>query len=192
MGMGLEGELGGLPCPFHHLGKSGRSERCPVLRSEYKGASCQAANNHKKNALFAGSHGGGRTWATIATLLQTAKMNDVEPTVPFGDQRLTHLARILYTPAGALYTNGFAWARLGGSDGEIGVSGSAMTLAAASHLAWSGKSSVLMLELTPAPRPAEVPMFCGVAINTTRTKVHMVNLLLKSPRSAGKRIHAAT
>jgi transposase len=32
-----------------------------------------------KNALFAGSHGGGRTWATIATLLQTAKMNDVDP-----------------------------------------------------------------------------------------------------------------
>ncbi|WFU41810.1 IS66 family transposase [Bradyrhizobium sp. CB82] len=33
----------------------------------------------RKNALFAGSHGGGRTWATIATLLQTAKMNDVDP-----------------------------------------------------------------------------------------------------------------
>ena len=25
------------------------------------------------------SDGGGRTWATIATLLQTAKMNDVDP-----------------------------------------------------------------------------------------------------------------
>jgi hypothetical protein len=112
------------------------------------------------------------------------EMPDARPP-PFGDQRLTHLARILYTPAGALYTNGFAWAGLGDSDGEIGVSGSAMTLAAASHLAWSGKSSVLMLELTPAPRPPEVPTFCGVAINTTRTKVHMVNLLLKSPRLAG-------
>lgn len=33
----------------------------------------------RKNALFAGSIGGGRTWATIATLLQTAKMNDVDP-----------------------------------------------------------------------------------------------------------------
>jgi hypothetical protein len=33
----------------------------------------------RKNVLFAGSDGGGRTWATIATLLQTAKMNDVEP-----------------------------------------------------------------------------------------------------------------
>ncbi|MDW9776382.1 hypothetical protein GOA89_32200 [Sinorhizobium meliloti] len=26
----------------------------------------------RKNSLFAGSDGGGRTWATIATLLQTA------------------------------------------------------------------------------------------------------------------------
>ncbi len=33
----------------------------------------------RKNALFAGSDGGGQTWATIATLLQTAKMNDVDP-----------------------------------------------------------------------------------------------------------------
>jgi transposase len=27
----------------------------------------------RKNSLFAGSEGGGRTWATLATLLQTAK-----------------------------------------------------------------------------------------------------------------------
>lgn len=33
----------------------------------------------RKNALFAGSDGGGKTWATIATLLQTAKMNYVDP-----------------------------------------------------------------------------------------------------------------
>ena len=33
----------------------------------------------RKNALFAGSDGGGQTWATIATLLQTAKMNAVDP-----------------------------------------------------------------------------------------------------------------
>jgi transposase len=33
----------------------------------------------RKNALFAGSDNGGRTWATIATLLQTAKMNDADP-----------------------------------------------------------------------------------------------------------------
>lgn len=31
----------------------------------------------RRNSLFAGSDGGGRTWATIATLLQTCKMNDV-------------------------------------------------------------------------------------------------------------------
>ena len=33
----------------------------------------------RKNALFAGSDGGGKTWATIATLLATAKLNGVDP-----------------------------------------------------------------------------------------------------------------
>ena len=33
----------------------------------------------RKNALFAGSDGGGRTWATIATVLTTAKLNGVDP-----------------------------------------------------------------------------------------------------------------
>jgi transposase len=33
----------------------------------------------RKNSLFAGSEGGGRVWATIATMLQTAKMNSVDP-----------------------------------------------------------------------------------------------------------------
>ncbi|MGF6159299.1 hypothetical protein M2267_004571 [Ensifer sp. KUDG1] len=33
----------------------------------------------RKNSLFAGSDGGGRTWATIATLLRTAKMNNIDP-----------------------------------------------------------------------------------------------------------------
>lgn len=33
----------------------------------------------RKNSLFAGSDGGGRSSATIATLLQTAKMNNVDP-----------------------------------------------------------------------------------------------------------------
>ncbi|HTN63122.1 MAG TPA: IS66 family transposase [Devosia sp.] len=33
----------------------------------------------RKNALFAGSDGGGQTWATIATLITTAKMNGVDP-----------------------------------------------------------------------------------------------------------------
>jgi transposase len=33
----------------------------------------------RKNALFAGSDGGGHTWATIATLLSTARLNDVDP-----------------------------------------------------------------------------------------------------------------
>jgi len=33
----------------------------------------------RKNALFAGADSGGRHWAIIATLIQTAKLNDVEP-----------------------------------------------------------------------------------------------------------------
>lgn len=33
----------------------------------------------RKNALFAGSVGGGRTWAAIATMFQTCKMNGVDP-----------------------------------------------------------------------------------------------------------------
>lgn len=33
----------------------------------------------RKNSLFAGSDGGGRTWATIATVLQTCRANDVDP-----------------------------------------------------------------------------------------------------------------
>jgi transposase len=33
----------------------------------------------RKNALFAGSAGGGRTWAAVATMLQTCKMNGVDP-----------------------------------------------------------------------------------------------------------------
>jgi hypothetical protein len=33
----------------------------------------------RKNSLFAGSDGGGCTWATIGTLLQTCKMNSADP-----------------------------------------------------------------------------------------------------------------
>lgn len=33
----------------------------------------------RKNALFAGSEAGGQTWATIATLLATCRLNDVNP-----------------------------------------------------------------------------------------------------------------
>src|SRR5664279_3903732 len=33
----------------------------------------------KKNSLFCGDEGGGETWAIIASLLQTAKMNGLDP-----------------------------------------------------------------------------------------------------------------
>lgn len=45
----------------------------------------------RKNALFAGSDGGGTTWATIATLLTTAKMNGVDPNAWMA-QTLTRIA----------------------------------------------------------------------------------------------------
>ena len=39
----------------------------------------------RKNALFAGSHEGGRTWAILASLINTAKLNQVDPAVYLGD-----------------------------------------------------------------------------------------------------------
>ena len=46
----------------------------------------------RKNSLFAGSEGGGRTWATLATLLQTCKMNGVDP-LDWLSQTLTRIAQ---------------------------------------------------------------------------------------------------
>jgi transposase len=34
---------------------------------------------NRKNALFAGSDGGGEHWAVVASLIETCKLNDVEP-----------------------------------------------------------------------------------------------------------------
>ncbi len=46
----------------------------------------------RKNHLFAGSDGGARTWATIASVIQSAKLNDVEPYAYFRDilERMVH------------------------------------------------------------------------------------------------------
>ena len=33
----------------------------------------------RKNALFAGADSGGRHWAIVATMIQTAKLNNVDP-----------------------------------------------------------------------------------------------------------------
>jgi transposase len=45
----------------------------------------------RKNSLFAGSAGGGRTWASIATMLQTCKMNGVDP-LAWAKQTLERIA----------------------------------------------------------------------------------------------------
>jgi hypothetical protein len=34
---------------------------------------------NRKNALFAGSDGGGEHWAVIASLVETCKLNDLNP-----------------------------------------------------------------------------------------------------------------
>jgi transposase len=34
---------------------------------------------NRKNALFAGSDGGGEHWAVVASLIETCKLNNVEP-----------------------------------------------------------------------------------------------------------------
>lgn len=46
----------------------------------------------RKNSLFAGSEGGGQTWATLATLLQTCKMNAVDP-LDWLSQTLSRIAQ---------------------------------------------------------------------------------------------------
>ncbi|MNT20028.1 Transposase IS66 family protein [compost metagenome] len=40
---------------------------------------------NRKNALFAGSDAGAEHWATIASLVETAKLNNVEPLVYLSD-----------------------------------------------------------------------------------------------------------
>jgi transposase len=40
---------------------------------------------NRKNALFAGSDGGGEHWAIIASLIETCKLNGVDPHVYLTD-----------------------------------------------------------------------------------------------------------
>ena len=39
----------------------------------------------RKNALFAGSESGARTWAILASLINTAKLNDLDPQTYLAD-----------------------------------------------------------------------------------------------------------
>lgn len=65
---------------------------------------------NRKNALFAGSDGGGEQWATIASLVETAKLNGVDPHAYLADvinrivaghpqNQLDHLLPWAYAPA---------------------------------------------------------------------------------------------
>jgi transposase len=46
-------------------------------------AAIPAAN--RKNALFAGSDGGAEHWAAVASLIETCKLNDIDPLVYLTD-----------------------------------------------------------------------------------------------------------
>jgi hypothetical protein len=48
-------------------------DRCTVERSIRPNAL------NRKNALFAGSDGGAEHWATVASLIETCKLNDIDP-----------------------------------------------------------------------------------------------------------------
>ncbi len=60
---------------FEHFLQDGRIE----LDSNTVERAIRPQTLIRKNVLFAGSDGGGTTWATIATLLATARLNDVDP-----------------------------------------------------------------------------------------------------------------
>jgi transposase len=47
---------------------------------------------NRKNALFAGSDGGGEHWAILATLIETSKLNGIDPQAYLADV-LAHVAR---------------------------------------------------------------------------------------------------
>jgi hypothetical protein len=50
----------------------------PQHPARYGQNDCEIALG-RKNHLFAGSDGGGARWATVCSLIATAKLNDVEP-----------------------------------------------------------------------------------------------------------------
>jgi hypothetical protein len=56
----------------------------------------------RKNHLFAGSDGGGEQWAIIASLIETCKMNGVNPQAYLRDvlaRRIDELLPFAYVPA---------------------------------------------------------------------------------------------
>jgi hypothetical protein len=67
------------PLTKHEPNPSYTKDRTLSLDSNIVERAIRPQTITRKNSLFAGSDGGGRTWATIATLLQTSKMNDIDP-----------------------------------------------------------------------------------------------------------------
>jgi len=63
----------------------GQSDRPEFVEAHAK--ITEAPGHYEENSLFAGSAGGGRTWSSIATMLQTCKMNSVDPNAWADDPR---------------------------------------------------------------------------------------------------------
>ena len=60
------------------------SDNGPRLPARY-GQNDQEMALGRKNALFAGSESGARTWAILASLINTAKLNDLDPQTYLAD-----------------------------------------------------------------------------------------------------------
>jgi IS66 C-terminal element len=62
-------------------GASIPSRKAPILRTRRcgPGADRRPIALNRKNALFAGSDGGAEHWAVIASLIETCKLNNVDP-----------------------------------------------------------------------------------------------------------------
>ena len=60
---------------------------------------------NRKNALFAGSDGGAEHWATIASLIETCKLNDVDPLAYLADV-LTRIVNVIQTATSIGYRRG--------------------------------------------------------------------------------------
>src|SRR5271168_2671905 len=59
---------------------------------------------NRKNALFAGSDGGGANWAVIASLIETCKLNDLDPYAYLADTLIKIVDRHLASQIDVLLT----------------------------------------------------------------------------------------
>ena len=66
-------------CDARSARKAGAIDSGSRHPARYGQNDCAIAALNRKNALFAGSDEGGANWAIIASLIETCKLNDVNP-----------------------------------------------------------------------------------------------------------------